>query len=95
MSHKGAGFEAEKWKEVSRIYRRAMGLALGRKSGRAAVGVPGYTTKNEAEYLEGATEDRPHLSELGMAGMLRRRMRCSGAAAKGVLWSMRDLRVGI
>ncbi len=32
MSHKGLGFEAEKWKEVSRIYRRAMGLALGRKN---------------------------------------------------------------
>jgi DNA-directed RNA polymerase subunit N (RpoN/RPB10) len=24
-----------------------------------------------------------------------RRMRCSGAGAKGVLWSMRDLRVGV
>ncbi len=32
MSHHGAGFEAEKWKEISRIYRRMMGLALGRKN---------------------------------------------------------------
>jgi len=37
MSHEGAGFEAERWQEVSRIYRRAMGLTLGRKSGKAAV----------------------------------------------------------
>jgi len=34
MSHHGGGFEAEKWRDVSRIYRRAMGMALGRKSGR-------------------------------------------------------------
>ena len=34
MSHKGIGFDAEKWKEVSRIYRRAMGMALGRKPGK-------------------------------------------------------------
>ena len=132
ISHKGAGFDAEKWKDVSRIYRRAMGLAMGRKSGRAAVGAPGYTTTNEAEYLEGATEDHPHLPDLRMAGMLRkrvryftdgavigskafvneafvgarerftkkrrdgaRRMRGSGAAAKGILWSFRDLRVGV
>ncbi len=32
MSRKGIGFEAEKWKEVARIYRCAMGMALGRKS---------------------------------------------------------------
>ena len=29
VSHQGGGFDAEKWKDVSRIYRRAMGLALG------------------------------------------------------------------
>jgi len=27
----GVGFEAEKWREVSRLYRRLMGLALGKK----------------------------------------------------------------
>jgi REP element-mobilizing transposase RayT len=131
MSHKGAGFEAERWKDVSRIYRRAMGMALGRKSGRAAVGAPGYTTKNEAEMLE-SEDNETMLPDLGMAGMLRKRvryftdgavigskafvndafagsrdrfterrkdgarkMRGSGAPAKGVLWSMRDLRVGV
>jgi hypothetical protein len=131
MSHKGAGFEAEKWKEVSRVYRRAMGLALGRKSGRAELGVSGYATKNEEEMLS-SKDNETVLPDLGMAGMLMkrvryftdgavigskefvneafvgarerftekrrdgaRRMRGSGAAAKGVLWSARDLRLRI
>jgi REP element-mobilizing transposase RayT len=131
MSHKGVGFEAEKWKEVSRIYRRAMGMALGRKSGRAEVGGSGHATKNEEEML--ASEDNETvLPDLGMAAMLMkrvryftdgavigskefvneafagarerfserrkdgaRRMRGSGKAAAGTLWSMRDLRVGV
>ena len=36
LSHRGAGFEAEKWKEAAKIYRKMMGLALERKSGRAS-----------------------------------------------------------
>jgi REP element-mobilizing transposase RayT len=131
MSHKGAGFEAEKWKEVSRIYRRAMGMALGRKSGRAEVGVSGHATKNEEEMLA-SKDNETVLPDLGMAAMLMkrvryftdgavigskefvneafagarerfserrkdgaRRMRGSGKAAAGTLWSMRDLRVGV
>ncbi len=131
MSHRGEGFAAERWKEVSRIYRRATGLALGRKSGRAEVGDRKAVTKNTAEML--ASEDNETvLPDLGMAKMLRcrvryftdgavigskefvneafagakerfsekrkdgaRRMKGSGKAAAGVLWSMRDLRAGI
>jgi REP element-mobilizing transposase RayT len=74
LSHKGAGFEAEKWKEVSRIYRRAMGMALGRKSGRAEFGVSGHATKNEAEMLE-SEDNETVLPDLGMARMLRCRVR--------------------
>jgi putative transposase len=74
MSCKGVGFEAEKWKEVSRIYRRAMGLALGRKSGRAEVGELGYTTKNEEEMLN-SKDNETVLPDLGMARMLRARVR--------------------
>jgi hypothetical protein len=136
----------ESWKDVSRIYRRAMGLALEnskfktQNSTRLRQGYEGQDKRktsmdmNEAEYLESATKDRRHdvLPDLGMAGMLSkrvryftdgavigskafvneafdearqrfterrkdgaRRMRGSGAAAKGVLWSMRDLRVGV
>ncbi len=129
MSHHGAGFEPEKWKEVSRIYRRAMGLALGRKSGRAEMTPRGVVNKNTAEMLESG-ENETVLPDLPMAAMLRhrvryftdgavigskgfvneafaaardrftakrkdgaRRMRGSGKAAAGILWSLRDLRV--
>ena len=74
MSHKGMGFEAEKWKEVSRIYRRAMGMALGRKSGRAEVGVSGHATKNEEEMLA-SKDNETVLPDLGMAAMLMKRVR--------------------
>ena len=131
MGHKGLGFEAEKWKEVSRIYRRAMGLALGRRSGRSEVGTASHVMKNNAEALESG-DNETVLPDLSMAKMLRcrvryftdgavigtrefvneaftdardrfserrkdgaRRMRGSGKAAAGVLWTVRDLRVGI
>ena len=75
MSHCGAGFEAGKWKEVSRVYRRAMGLALGRKSGRAVVEKsPAGAQPNTAEALE-AKDNGTVLADLGMAGMLRCRVR--------------------
>jgi REP element-mobilizing transposase RayT len=138
MSHKGIGFEAERWKEASRIYRRAMGMALGRKNPQTQDLETKDTrkrtfavTKNTAEML--ASEDNETvLPDLGMAGMLMKRvryftdgavigskafvneafagarerftegrkdgarkMRGSGAAAAGTLWSVRDLRVGV
>jgi putative transposase len=134
-SHQGGGFEAEKWKDVSRIYRRAMGLALGRKSGRAEIQQSAKTTaavtKNTEEMLA-SDDNETVLPDLGMAGMLRhrvryftdgavigskafvneafaearerftekrkdgaRRLRGSGKAAAGILWSVRDLRLRI
>jgi hypothetical protein len=74
MSHQGAGFEAEKWQEISRIYRRAMGLALGRKRGRATPASRGLVTKNSEEML-GSINNETVLPELGMASMLRHRVR--------------------
>jgi hypothetical protein len=75
MSHQGGGFEADKWKDASRIYRRAMGLALGRKSGRAEVekGVA-RPQMNTAEALE-AKDNGTVLPDAGMAAMLRHRVR--------------------
>jgi len=75
MSHQGVGFEAEKWREVSRIYRRLMGMALGRKSGRAEVekGVV-RPQMNTAEALE-AKDNGTVLPDIGMAGMLHCRVR--------------------
>ncbi len=132
MSHLGVGFESERWKEVSRIYRRTMGLALGRKSGRAEVEKDVVRPPmNTAEALA-ATDNGTVLPDLKMVAMLRcrvryftdgvvigskefvneafagarerftagrkdgaRRLRGNGAPAAGVLWSLRDLRVGI
>jgi hypothetical protein len=131
----GVGFDAGKWQEVSRFYRRMMGLALGKKSGRAEVSQKpkgiGQTTKNTAELLE-SKDNETVLKDMGIAKMLHcrvryftdgavigsmefvneafagarerfgpkrkdgaRSMRGSGSGAKGMLWSMRDLRVGI
>ena len=74
----GVGYEAEKWQEVSRLYRRLMGLALGKKPGRteltkSARGL-GQTTKNTAELLEGQ-DNETALKDLGTAKMLRCRIR--------------------
>jgi putative transposase len=132
MSHQGAGFEAERWQEVSRIYRRAMGLALGRKSGKTEVDKekikPGLNTEETLVAKDNGTV----LPDLGMAAMLlhrvryftdgavigskafvneafaaararfgpkrkdgARKLRGGGAPAAGVLWSVRDLRVGV
>jgi putative transposase len=127
----GVGFESEKWREVSRLYRRLMGIELKKKSGRAVVESHGLVTKNTAELLESENNETA-LPDLGMAAMLRcrvryftdgavigskafvnetfeaardrfttkrkdgaRRLRGSGKAAAGALWSVRDLRVGI
>jgi REP element-mobilizing transposase RayT len=131
----GMGFEAEKWSEVSRLYRRCMGLALGRKQGRAQLAKKekslGQSTMNTAGMLE-AKDNGTVLPDLGMAAMLHcrvryftdgavigsrefvnqafanarerfgprrkdgaRAMRGSGGGAKGLLWSARDLRVGV
>jgi REP element-mobilizing transposase RayT len=76
----GVGFEAEQWREVSRLYRRLMGLALGRKSGRAKVNpqrksqVRSKTTPSAMEAQE-ADENGTALSDLKLAAMLRCRVR--------------------
>jgi hypothetical protein len=130
MSHEGAGFEAEKWQEVSRIYRRAMGLALGRKSGNAEVDRERIQPGLNTEEALAAKDNGTVLPDFGMAGMLLHRIRYftdgavigsrefvnaafasarerfgprrkdgaralrgGASAAKGVLWSARDLRV--
>ncbi|MGL5016780.1 MAG: hypothetical protein ACRDBP_01490, partial [Luteolibacter sp.] len=77
----GVGYDAERWRDVSRLYRRLMGLALERKSGMAEVKPGGSDRKasgklpmNTAEALE-ARENGTVLPELGIAGMLRCRVR--------------------
>jgi len=134
LSHRGVGFEAEKWKDAAKIYRQILGLALGRKGGRADLTTARHTLKAKVKGIVEATpEDNDTvLPELGMAAMLRcriryftdgavigsksfvneaftasrerftskrkdgaRKLRGAGASAAGVLWSIRDLRVGV
>ena len=71
------GLDAGKWEEVSRLYRRLMGLAVSRKPGRAENQrrSPATTvTQNTAELLE-SEDNETVLKDLGTAKMLRCRIR--------------------
>ena len=74
----GVGFDASKWQEASRLYRRLMGFALGKKSRRAEDLRRPQTTatvsKNTVELLE-SEDNETVLKDLGMAKMLRCRIR--------------------
>jgi REP element-mobilizing transposase RayT len=146
MGHKGVGFEAEKWKEVAKMYRKLLGLAIERKSGAASDEVTAAKTKRlqavTRKSLKPGEKPDPNAvkfedndtvyQELNMAAMLcyrvryftagavigskafvneafaaarerfsekrkdgARAMRGTASEAKGVLWSMRDLRVDV
>ncbi len=75
MSDSGVGFEAERWREVSRVYRRTVGLALGRKSGRAAVEEGVVRRQMNATEVFGVGDNGTVLAELKLAAMLRCRVR--------------------
>ncbi|MCU0752209.1 MAG: transposase [Akkermansiaceae bacterium] len=70
MSHEGAGFEAEKWKDVSRAYRKVMGMALQRKAGKA-----GSAKESPGQEIAEGEETGGLKSALLAAGMLRHRVR--------------------
>lgn len=74
----GVSFDAEKWRDVSRLYRRLMGLALSRKPGKAETSGAGnglgQSTMNTAEMLE-SQDNGTVLKDLGMAKMLHCRVR--------------------
>jgi putative transposase len=84
LCDQGVGYDAGKWDEVSRLYRRMMGLAIGRKPGRteiskSAKGI-GQTTKNTAELLE-SEDNETALKDLGVAKILHCRIRYFTAGA--------------
>jgi REP element-mobilizing transposase RayT len=74
----GIGYDIAKWDEVSRLYRRLMGLAIGKKPGQANIPKSkthlGQTTKNTAELLD-SEDNETALKDLGIANMLRCRIR--------------------
>ncbi len=63
------------WKEVSRIYRRLMGLALGRKSGRTVVGEAAPGAMMNTEEMLSSKHNGTVLPDLGVVKMLRTRVR--------------------
>lgn len=76
LSYKGVGFEVEKWRDVSRAYRRLLGMALGRKTSNSNSPTSRKTgiSQNDAEVRESG-ENETILPELGLAKMLRCRVR--------------------
>ncbi len=75
LCDQGVGFEAERWREVSRLYRRMMGLALERKSGRAVVEKGVVRPQMNAAEALGAEDDGTVFSDLKLATMLHCRVR--------------------
>ncbi|MGA0845559.1 MAG: transposase [Luteolibacter sp.] len=69
LCDRGVGFEVGKWQEVSRLYRRHMGLALDRNAGSVKVPESAEMQKSESGENEAALQD------LGVAKMLRCRIR--------------------
>lgn len=70
--------QAGKWEEVSRLYRRMMGLALGKQPGALEISSSekgkGQVTKNTAELLE-SDDNETVLKDLGLTKMLFCRIR--------------------
>ena len=77
LSHRGAGFEVEKWKDAARIHRQMMGLALQRKSGEADLTAARQSlqagTWGEPEST--GRDNGPVLAGPGLGSMLRGRVR--------------------
>jgi putative transposase len=69
----GVGFEVERWREVSCLYRRLMGLALERKSGKAEDS--SQRRSQTAATANGAGDNGTVLMDLKLAVMLRYRVR--------------------
>ena len=80
LAHEGVGFEAERWREVGEKYRQLLGMALQRRKGKAEV--PQIRHESQRRSQTAATggaaagpEGTGLLPEMGMAGMLRHRVR--------------------
>jgi REP element-mobilizing transposase RayT len=89
MGHKGVGFEAEKWKEVAKMYRKLLGLAIERKSGCAKEQVTAAKAHRLQAVMEKSLQsgEKPDPNaikrednntvypEMRLSDMLRRRVR--------------------
>jgi hypothetical protein len=78
FSSDGVGFDAERWPEVSRLYRRIMGIALGKKPGQArSLRRPqtAATVTKTSEELLASEDNETVLKDLRLTQMLRCRLR--------------------
>jgi hypothetical protein len=75
FSSEGVGFDAERWPEVSRLYRRMMGIALGKNPGRANVEKTGQQVTKTSEELLASEDNETVLKDLRVTQMLRCRVR--------------------
>ena len=75
LCNEGVGFDAERWPEVSRLYRRMMGIALGKKPGRAVIQKAGQSMTKTSEKLLDSADNETVLKDLRVAKMLRCRVR--------------------
>jgi hypothetical protein len=70
-----AGDEAELWPEVSRFYRRMMGIELGKKPGHTRVEKTGQQVTKTAEELLQSEDNETVLKDLSVTKMLHCRVR--------------------
>jgi len=78
MSERGVGFDATLWKQASRQYRRLMGMALERKGSSSNSQSSNKRLCAETKHSEkrlGSEDNECVLPELGMAKILRTRVR--------------------
>jgi putative transposase len=67
--------DPENWREISRLYRRLMGISLRKNSGHAAMKKTNKSiTKNDAELL-GSKDNETCLDDLNLSKILRCRVR--------------------
>jgi putative transposase len=77
LSHRGIGFESEKWQDAARNYRQILGLALARKSGRTDLTSAKHQLKVRVKSAQNSTaqDNDSVLPEIGLATLLLRRVR--------------------
>lgn len=92
------GYEAKKWQEAAKGYRKMLGLVIERKIGAAKANVDAAKSRRLAAVIgskefvnEAFASAKERCSEKRKGGA--RTMRGNASEVKGVLYSMRDLKV--
>jgi putative transposase len=78
FSDQGVGFDAQQWREVSRLYRRLMGIALSKEPGHSADQAELKRNTSAAKNDAAVQEDKDNdsvLQDLGVVKMLQCRVR--------------------